>query len=160
MKTLKEQAVSLLKETQKTVALAESCTGGLLAASVTDVPGASTVFECGVVTYSAQMKESLLNIDSVLISTYGVVSRETAAAMACGVRRLGSADYGIGITGVAGPGPDGVHPEGDIYIAVSNGTHVVVRHLQTGTENQREANRHAAADAALQLLIAEVTYGG
>lgn len=159
MKTPKEQAVTLLKETGKTVALAESCTGGLLAASVTDVPGASAVFECGVVTYSAQMKEALLNIDPILIHTYGVVSRETAAAMACGVRRLGSADYGIGITGVAGPGPDDLHPEGDIYVAVSNGTHVVARHLQTGTKNQREANRRAAADSALQLLIAEVTHG-
>lgn len=159
MKTPKEQAVALLKETGKTVALAESCTGGLLAASVTDVPGASTVFECGVVTYSARIKESLLHIDPILISTYGVVSRETAAAMACGVRRLGSAAYGIGITGVAGPGPDGSHPEGDIYVAVASNTRVVVRHLQTGTENQREANRHAAADAALQLLIAEVTHG-
>ncbi len=159
MKTPKEQAVTLLKETGKTVALAESCTGGLLAASVTDVPGASAVFECGVVTYSAQMKEALLNIDPILIHTYGVVSRETAAAMACGVRRLGSADYGIGITGVAGPGPDGIHPEGDIYVAVSNGTHIVARHLQTGTKNQREANRRVAADAALQLLIAEVTHG-
>ncbi len=159
MKTPKEQVVALLKETGKTVALAESCTGGLLAASVTDVPGASTVFECGVVTYSIPMKESLLHIDPILIQTYGVVSRETAAAMACGVRRLGSADYGIGITGVAGPGPDGSHPEGDIYVAVANGIHVAVRHLQTGTKNQREANRHAAADAALQLLIAEVTHG-
>jgi PncC family amidohydrolase len=159
MKKPKEQAVFLLKKAGKTVALAESCTGGLLAASVTDVPGASTVFECGVVTYSAQMKESLLNIDPILIPTYGVVSRETAAAMACGVRRRGSADYGIGITGVAGPGPDGAHPEGDMYVAVANGTHIVVRHLQTGTKNQREANRHAAVDAALQLLIAEVTHG-
>lgn len=159
MKAPKEQAVQLLKEAGKTVALAESCTGGLLAASVTDVPGASTVFECGVVTYSARMKESLLHIDPILIHAYGVVSRETAAAMACGVRRLGFADYGIGITGVAGPGPDGSHPEGDIYVAVASSTHVVVRHLQTGTENQREANRHVAADAALQLLIAEVTHG-
>lgn len=151
-----EKVVSLLQKAGKTVALAESCTGGKLAATLTDVPGSSAVFECGIVCYSSRIKEELLGISPELIASYGVVSKEVAVAMAERVRQLGSSDYGIGITGVAGPGPDGAHPEGDIYLALTDGKEVTVKHLMTGTENKREENRCTAVDAALQLLLTEV----
>lgn len=154
------KTVEALKAAGKTVAVAESCTGGLLAASITDVPGASEVFSCGMVTYANEIKINCLHVAPETIDTFGVVSAEVAKAMARSIRQIAGADYGIGITGVAGPGPDGTHPEGDIYIALATATEDKLTHLLTGTHNQREANRHAAVAAALNLLLKEVTDNG
>lgn len=151
--------MAALKVQKKSLSVAESCTGGMLAAAITDVPGASDVFPCGVVSYAVEMKEELLKVAHDTIKTYGVVSKEVALEMARGVRNLAKTTYGIGVTGVAGPGPDGTHPEGDIYIALVGGAEERVTHLMTGTHNERQKNRQAAVDAALHLLITEVENG-
>lgn len=146
-----EELVTELRRENRKIALAESCTGGLAAKALTDIPGASEVFECGVVSYSSRIKEKVLGVDPQTIRKYSVVSRLVAEQMAEGVRVLGDADLGVGITGVAGPGPDGEHPEGEIHIAVSDGTHMEYALLQTGTHGERAYNRTTAAERALRL---------
>jgi len=110
---------SLLKK-GKTLAVAESCTGGIVSSMLTQLPGSSAYFLLGVVTYSNQAKQSILRIPSKLITTKGAVSREVAQKMAQSVRLVSGADFGIGITGVAGPsGGTKRKPKGTVFIAVS-----------------------------------------
>ena len=111
--------VKLLGENKLKISAAESCTGGLLAAMITSVPGASAVIEGSVVSYSESVKINTVGVPAAVIEKYGVVSVETARSMANGVRKLFGADVGIGITGWAGPdiGDDG-KPAGTVCIAV------------------------------------------
>lgn len=147
------QVVNRLKNEHRHIALAESCTGGMLAKTLTDVSGASDVFECGVVSYSSRIKSKVLGVDPEIIRQYSVVSEPVAVQMARGVRTLGDADIGVGITGVAGPGPDGEHPEGEIFVAVTNGETDTVTHLNTGTTNERAKNRETATACALNMIL-------
>lgn len=147
------QVVNRLKKQGKHIALAESCTGGLLAKTITDVAGASDVFECGVVSYSSRIKAKVLGVDPEVIRKYSVVSEPVAVQMARGVLALGDADVGVGITGVAGPGPDGTHPEGEIFVAVTDGKTDKVTRLMTGTTNARAENREMAAATALNMIL-------
>lgn len=142
-----------LKVSGKKIALAESCTGGLLAKILTDIPGSSSFFECGIVSYSDRIKSEILGIDASMIEKYSVVSPEVAVEMARKVRVLANADFGIGITGVAGPGSDGKHPEGEIYIALADEKSSFVRKLNTKTENEREYNRYFATVNALEMVL-------
>ena len=149
-------AVSLVDELllcKKQLALAESCTGGLVAKSITDVSGASNVFHCGVVSYANEVKSDVLGVDEEFLKREGPVNRETAKMMAEGVLKLGHADIGIGVTGVAGPGPDGDHPEGEIYIALSDGTETYFVDLDTQSSNKREYNRELATLNAIGLAL-------
>lgn len=148
-----EEAVELLKRKGASVALAESCTGGMVAETITSVSGASEIFETGIVSYSEGVKTELLSVPAELIAGKSVVSREVAEAMAEGVRRLARSDYGIGITGVAGPGPNGGHPEGEIYVALSDSCGTVTEKLMTGTFGEREGNREKASETAFLMLI-------
>jgi nicotinamide-nucleotide amidase len=100
---LEEALGRILTERGLTIAVAESCTGGLIADKITNVSGSSMYFERGVVVYSNQSKTELLNVPKELIKTHGAVSKEVAEAMAAGVRRLAGTDIGISTTGVAGP---------------------------------------------------------
>ena len=150
--TLAKAVVDGLEARGLSVALAESCTGGLLAKTRTDVPGASNVFECGVVAYSEDIKQRVLGVRAETLRDHSVVSPEVALEMARGVRALAESDFGIGITGVAGPGPDGDHPEGEIYIALSDDTKETVLVLTDRTEQARTLHRARAAYAALRML--------
>lgn len=98
-----KKIIESLKTLKKTLSIAESCTGGLLAHRFTNVPGSSEVLKLGIVVYSNQAKIKFLNVPRGIIEKYGAVSRETAKLMAGNVRRLVNTDYGISITGVAGP---------------------------------------------------------
>ncbi len=101
------------------IAVAESCTGGLLAGAITSVPGASEIFECGIVSYSERIKSQLLGLPMELIDDCGVVSETVALAMAQGVRLVSRADIGVGITGIAGPaGGSKEQPVGTVYVSV------------------------------------------
>ncbi|MDO5448064.1 MAG: CinA family protein [Clostridia bacterium] len=149
-------ATSLVDElmlSKKQLALAESCTGGMLAKSITDVSGASNVFHCGVVSYANEVKANVLGVDAAFLEREGPVNRETARMMAEGVLKLGQADIGIGVTGVAGPGPDGDKPEGEIYIALSDGNETYYVDLDTQTSNRREYNRELATLNAIALAL-------
>jgi PncC family amidohydrolase len=135
---------------QRTLAVMESCTGGLVASTLTDVPGASEYFLGGVVAYNSQQKINA-GVPAEVIEEFGVVSQETAKAMAQAVRERTGADYGLGITGVAGPDPqDGVAP-GTVHVAVATpegGTHALTMTMNQG----RQAVKRRAVTTTLLLL--------
>lgn len=149
--SLEQTCLNLLRQAGKTLATAESCTGGYIAKRMTDLPGSSAVFVGGVVAYTVPVKEQLLGVPAGLIERCGVVSVEVAAAMAEGVRaRLGSS-FGIGVTGLAGPDGDGSNrPVGLVYVALSNGNNTWVRAIQQTGE--RERVRYIAGHHAFDML--------
>lgn len=152
--SLEQVVVAALAERGLAVATAESCTGGLLAKRITDVPGASAVFNLGVVTYSNAEKTKILGVAPDILNTVGAVSRETAIAMAEGIRALAVADFGLATTGIAGP--DGGTPEkpvGLVYIALAFAGGVRVRITRPqGRYLGREWTRRRASSHALDLL--------
>jgi PncC family amidohydrolase len=136
-----------------TVAVAESCTGGLLGAALTAVPGASAYVRGGVIAYADSVKIDLLAVDRERLARSGAVSAEVAAAMARGVAQLLGADLGIAITGVGGPGAEGTtKPVGLIHVAGWWGGRSEAAELHEGGD--REANRAAAVRAALLVGLA------
>lgn len=149
--SLEQTCLNLLRQADKTLATAESCTGGYIAKRMTDLPGSSAVFVGGVVAYTVPVKEQLLGVPAGLIERCGVVSVEVAAAMAEGVRaRLGSS-FGIGVTGLAGPDGDSSNrPVGLVYVALSNGDNTWVRAIQQTGE--RERVRYIAGHHAFDML--------
>ena len=123
---LAKRAVWLLNKAGLTVATAESCTGGLLAAALTSVTGVSRVFNEGYVTYANAAKESLLGVRADTLRRYGAVSKQVAVEMAAGARRRSGADISVAVTGLAGPGGGSVaKPVGTVYIAVDTDDGVV-----------------------------------
>ena len=131
--------------------MAESCTGGLLAARLTDVPGSSAYFERGFVTYSNASKQELLGVPCELIAEKGAVDEEVARAMAEGARRQAGASIGVGITGIAGP--DGGTPEkpvGLVWLAISGSAGDRTRRAQF--PGGRERVRFQASQAALEMI--------
>ncbi len=156
---IEEAAVALLKEKNLTVATAESCTGGYVAKRITDIPGASSVFRHGVITYANEVKEKVLGVKHSTLEKFGAVSEETALEMAAGIRRISGADIGISVTGFAGPDSDeeGKAP-GLIYIALDAEGVRLAEKTETG-RNDREYNRYVSASRALN-LIRKYTEGG
>ena len=135
-----------------TLAVAESCTGGLVCHRITNVPGSSRYLEGGVVAYSYSAKERLLEVDHDTLYEHGAVSEETAREMADKARRIFGTDIGVAVTGIAGPsgGLPG-KPVGLIYIALSaRGTSRCVRYVWS---HDRAGNKAASAEATLQLLL-------
>ena len=152
---LEEKTVALLKKKKITVATAESCTAGLLSKRITNVSGASEIFECGIVSYANRIKEKLLFAERDKLIRYGAVSAVIAAEMACGVRKQGDSVIGVGITGIAGPGSDSTDkPVGLVYVALCGGDKVKVKELKIPYrgENIREYNRYYSSSAALEMI--------
>lgn len=149
--TLAEVVGERLTQVGKTLAVAESCTGGLLAKLITDVPGSSRYFLCGWVTYSNEAKSRQLGVLPALLETHGAVSEQVAVAMAQGARYKAGADFTVGITGIAGPDGGTEHkPVGLVYIAVSSRDSTdISRH---GFPPDRSSVRLRAAQTALNLL--------
>jgi nicotinamide-nucleotide amidase len=148
---LPELVVARLRARGERVAIAESCTGGLLAELVTRVPGASEAFDLGVVAYANAAKERLLGVDPGALAAHGAVSEPVARALAEGARRLGGAAWGIGLTGIAGPtGGTAEKPVGTVHLALAGarGTEAVHRQYR----GDRERVRRQAAYEALNLL--------
>ena len=141
-----------LKEKGLTLGTAESCTGGLIAKRITDIPGASQAFKGGIVSYTNEVKANLLNVPQELLEQYGAVSSEVAAAMAEGARRALGCDIALSSTGVAGPDKDGRGNEvGTMFVAIATpeGTHV--RALNLGARPMRERLRTQTASHAFDL---------
>ncbi len=152
--SIENALVMHLREQGKTVAVAESCTGGLIAKRITDISGCSDVFLGGCVTYAVQAKEKLIGVSHETIERYGVVSAPTACEMARGVRLALGADIGIATTGIAGPGggtPE--QPVGTVYIAVSTDKGEESKLLQLSPKRSREFIRICAATNALNLAL-------
>ena len=160
------QVVRLLTQQGRTVAVAESLTGGLVVAALVGVPGASKVVRGGVVAYMTDLKASLLGVDEDLLARVGPVDPDVAAAMARGVAvRLG-ADYGLATTGVAGPDPQDGHPVGEVYVAVWDTTRTdvapegaaIVVGLRLDPALDRATIRSTTVDEALTQLADTVGY--
>lgn len=151
---LQTRVVELLKKQKKQVSTAESCTAGLIAKRLTEVPGSSDVFECGIVSYSNEVKQRILGVKEESLKQFGAVSEQVAAEMAQGAYRVGKADFGIGVTGIAGPGGGSQEkPVGLSFVALYDGTKTVVKKVLTGRGgDNREYNRTVAASNALDLL--------
>lgn len=152
--TLEAEVIRLLKEKGKTLTTAESCTGGLIAKRLTDVSGASAVFECGIVSYSNRMKMKLLGVQEETLRQYGAVSAQTAREMAVGARSMANADMAVAVTGIAGPLSDDTQkPVGLVFIALADADGVTVESYQNDfSDNVRENNRRASADRALEMV--------
>lgn len=155
-----KEAVKTLENRKKTLALAESCTGGLVSKLITDVSGASAVYEGGVCSYSNSVKMKILGVKEETLRTFGAVSENTAREMSQGVRKALGADIGVGITGIAGPLSDGTNkPVGLIYISVCSEKFEKTVELKNNfTENVREQNRLSAAKTALDLISEDELY--
>ncbi|MBQ3137474.1 MAG: competence/damage-inducible protein A [Clostridia bacterium] len=152
--SIEEATVSLMKERGVTAAFAESCTAGLCAKRITDISGASQVFNCGVVSYSNEIKSKVLGVRANDLARFGAVSDIVAAQMALGVKKLSGADYGVAVTGMAGPtSDDPSKPVGLIYIAVTDGKNLYLKefHGRNGG-NCRDYNRFVSASNAINQL--------
>ena len=152
VESLEESAFALLKEKQVTLAFAESCTGGEVAKRLTDLPGASTVFKGGVVTYTNEAKATLLGIDPDVINTEGAVSYEVAAEMAEDIRVILKADIGIGVTGLAGPDGDGVHEVGTVFVSLATENETFVKELHLGSMRSRSFVRRMAGNHIFDMI--------
>jgi len=148
---LAEEIGRTLRGRKKTLAVAESCTGGKLGDMITEVPGSSDYFLGGVISYSNDAKANILGVDRATLEAKGAVSEEVALQMAAGARRALGADIGVGITGVAGPrGGTATKPVGLVYIAVSSGeASVCKRNLFKGS---RSSIKNQSAEKALAML--------
>ncbi|MFI5931187.1 CinA family protein [Actinoplanes sp. NPDC051494] len=144
------EVAGLLAARGETLAVAESLTGGLLAATVVEVPGVSAVFRGGFVVYATDLKHALAGVPADLLAERGPVDPDVAQALAEGARQRCGADWGVATTGVAGPDPQGGKPVGTVFVGVAGATHKFARELSlTG---DRGDIRRAAVLSALALL--------
>ena len=143
--------IQILTNNNLRLATAESCTGGSLAAAVTSVPGASLVFDCGIVSYSNGIKEKLLSVPGDILQNLGAVSRETACAMAAGALNTAKADIALSTTGIAGPGGGTeAKPVGLVYIGLADRNKAVA--TENRFEGSREEIRRQTVMKALEML--------
>lgn len=154
MKNYAEQAVDLLKKNKLKITTAESCTGGLISKMITDVSGSSEVFDCGIVSYSNEIKRSVLGVKKETLELYGAVSEQTVREMSAGALKVSGADISVAVSGIAGPSSDSTSkPVGLIFIAVSFNNQTTVKKLSNQFDvNIRENNRNSAANEALKLV--------
>lgn len=154
--TLQDALVELLVSKGKTIATAESCTGGLISKRITEVSGSSEVFGYGICSYANQAKINILGVSPETLEAHGAVSPQTAIEMARGVRKLAGADYGISTTGIAGPtGGTAEKPVGLVYVGISSDDReeAVELRLGRGYGGERELIRYLASSHAINLAI-------
>lgn len=149
------ELVPLMSRLERTVAVAESLTGGLVCGALTEIPGASAVLRGGAVTYATDSKHAVLGVSALLLGAGGPVQAQVAREMTLGVRRLYSADFGVATTGVAGPEPQSGQPVGRLFVAVgwsdADGEHDEVRMFDV--PGDRSTVRARAVTEALSLLL-------
>ncbi len=151
MKNIENIVCELLLERKMKVATAESCTGGLISKKITSVSGASGCFDLGVVTYSNEQKHKVLGVKYGTLEQFGAVSQETALEMCKGVKELSGADFGISVTGIAGPtGGTTQKPVGTVWIGIcSENLHTAQKFVFDG---DREMVREGTANKALEMV--------
>ncbi len=151
--SLEQQVAPLLRQAQLKLATAESCTGGLVGHLLTNVAGSSEYFMGGIISYDNHVKQRVLGVPIWVLETVGAVSRETALAMAQGVRRIMATDLGLSTTGIAGPGgATPGKPVGLVYIALVDGEGYE-RCEKFVWESDRVGNKELSAQAALQMVL-------
>jgi PncC family amidohydrolase len=155
-RSLQERVGELLSQRGWTLDVAESCTGGLLGHLITNVSGSSAYFEGGMISYSNEAKERLLDVPHETLVEHGAVSEETARAMARGARRVLGTDVALSVTGIAGPtGGTPEKPVGLVYIGLAaEGAELCEKHVWQG---DRDQNKASSAEAALDLLLRYLT---
>jgi len=153
---LPDKISNMLKNQKLVIATAESCTGGLIAHTLTNISGSSEYFDRGIVSYSNRAKMELLDVPEDMLKKYGAVSMEVAKSMAKGVRIKSNVDIGISTTGIAGP-TDGSkeRPVGLVFIAVSMDRNTVVKKFNFSGD--RSQNKKSTCDAALDMLLDVLT---
>lgn len=154
---VQNELVNLLKKQNKKIATAESCTGGMISAMITDVPGASEVFECGVCAYSNRIKTMILGVSQDTLDAYTELSLQTAEEMALGVRRISGADVAVSTTGVAGPdGGSKKNPVGTVYMAFAVDGRVISEYKNFNSDecNDRSIIRRRCAEFCLCRICA------
>ena len=153
MSNLSLKIVKLLTKKKLTVSFAESCTGGLLASSITSISGSSKVFNIGLVTYSNNAKVKLLQVPKKTITKYGAVSHETCLSMVKNLSKISKANISISITGVAGPnGGTKAKPVGLVYIGLKKGSKIIVK-KNYFKSNKRISIQKATAKQALKMIL-------
>jgi nicotinamide-nucleotide amidase len=155
---LAAEVLRLLERRGATLAVAESLTGGLLAAELTGVPGASLSFRGSVTAYATALKHELLGVDGALLAERGAVDAQVAREMAEGVRRALGADWGAATTGVAGPDPQDGQPVGTVFVAVA-GPFGPAEAAELRLSGDRAEIRRASVGAALDLLLEQLRKG-
>ena len=136
----------------KTLVTAESCTGGMIGAALTAVPGSSAVYKGGVICYTNEIKANVLGVSREVLEQHGAVSKPVAAAMAAGVRKLMAADVAVSVTGLAGPGGDEYgNPVGTVFIGYEDKNQSFVEKFLF--EGDRETVRNQTIDAALRIVL-------
>ncbi len=153
--SIAERIVARATELGLKVTTAESCTGGLVAAAITDVAGSSAMFGRGVVTYSNAAKIALLGVSAETLESHGAVSEEVAREMAKGSRATAAADIAVSITGIAGPGGSEFKPEGRVCFGIMDATGVQSETVEFGALGRANV-RAAACDHALKLVLARL----
>jgi nicotinamide-nucleotide amidase len=146
-----QRLVELTQSRAATLATAESLTGGMVGATLTDVPGISAIYRGGVIVYATDLKVSLAGVSADLLADVGPVHPDTAVALAAGVRERLGATYGLATTGVAGPDPQAGIEAGTVYVAVAGPAVVRVRKL--ALSGDREAVRQGSVQAVLELAV-------
>lgn len=149
---IEEAVIEKLKEKHMKVATAESCTGGLIAKRITDVPGASEVFDCGIISYANEIKHRVLGVSEDDLNKYGAVSEPVARQMTQGALKVSGADIAVSVTGIAGPDSDSTNkPVGLVYIGLADRDNVWVMELRTSRKD-RSYNRYVSASNALNMI--------
>ena len=154
--SLAEQVLHAARAKGWQIATAESCTGGMVAAALTDIAGSSDVFDRGFVTYAYAAKEDMLGVSHETLLEKGAVSAEVAAQMAQGALRASAADVAIAITGVAGPGGSENKPEGMVWFSLATEKNTVTEEKQFGPLGRANV-RQASVDHALSMLLGVLT---
>lgn len=137
-----------------TITTAESCTGGLLAGAITDIPGSSAVFERGFVTYSNAAKTDMLGVDPATLAAHGAVSEAVAAEMAAGARARSGADIAVAVTGIAGPGGSEHKPEGRVCFAIADTRGARTETVEFGAIGRANVRRESVAHALAMVRAA------
>lgn len=151
--SIEQRVVELLQKNNMTLSIAESCTGGYVAKRLTDVAGSSSVFECGIVSYSNRIKNEVLGVNKDTLCKFTAVSPQVACEMSKGVLKLSGSSISVSTTGIAGPQSDGTGtPAGISFISLSDGENTWYYKLNTGIDNQRDYNRFLTASHAFNMI--------
>jgi nicotinamide-nucleotide amidase len=153
--SLARQVVEAARAAEVKIATAESCTGGMLAAALTDIAGASAVFDRGFITYSYTSKPEVLGVNPETVASFGAVSAEVVAQMASGALAHSDADIAVAITGIAGPVEGSDKPEGRVWFAIATDTNVAPLRREFGAIGRAKV-RAASVEQALSLLLGTI----
>lgn len=159
MTQLAEDLLSACRARSWRIAVAESCTGGLISAALTEIPGSSDVMDRGFVTYSNEAKRDMLGVPDALSIEHGAVSKEVVLAMLDGLGSRSDADVLISVTGVAGPGGTAAKPEGMVWFAFRSPNHAPRATIQQFGEIGRSAVRKSAVNFAISHVLHQINHG-